>query len=52
MPGSMMKETFLSVSRVGKRLPILHGKNCTEMTHRHLIAIDDIMCFVSGLIRA
>ena len=37
---------------VGKCLPILHGKNCTEMTHRHLIAINLIMCFVSDLIRA
>ncbi len=33
-------------------LPFRHGKNCAEMTHRHLIAIHIIMCFVSGLVRA
>ena len=37
---------------IGKFSPLFHGKNCSEMTHRHLIAIDIIMCFVSGLIRA
>jgi len=33
-------------------LPFVHGKNRAEMAHRHLIAIDIIMCFVSGLVRA
>ena len=35
-----------------KFFPIFHGKNCTEMTHGHQIAVHVIMCFVSGLIRA
>ena len=48
----MMKSTFLSVSRAAKFLPFVHGENRAEMAHRHLIAIDIIMCFVSGLVRA
>ena len=35
-----------------KFAPLRHGKNCTEMTHRNIIAIHQIMVLVSGLIRA
>ena len=46
------ERNFFLRQAIGKFLPIFHGQDCTEMTHRHLIAIDIIMCFVSNLIRA
>jgi hypothetical protein len=36
----------------GQRLPLRHRQDCTEMTHRNLVAVNLIMRFVSGLIRA
>src|ERR1019366_3134610 len=42
--------SFLKSCR--KLAPFVHGKNCTEMTHWHVLAVNNIMFFVSCLIRA
>ena len=46
------ERNFLLLQFCRKFFPFRHGQDRTKMAHRHVVAVNMIMRFVSGLIRA
>ena len=46
------ERNFLLLQFCRKFFPFCHGKDRPKMTHRHIFAVNRIIRFVSGLIRA